>query len=94
MAKTKNKKAHYDRLFQLGCIICRKLGVDTPPEIHHIKNHTGMGRKEPYNRSIPLCGYHHRLSNESYHHSPKSFSEKWGSQEDLLKEVMALLKRS
>ena len=32
--------------------------------------------------------HHHRNSEESYHHSPKKFDDKWGTQEDLLKETL------
>ena len=40
---------------------------------------------------IGLCPSHHRHSKASYHYSPKSFTEKWGSQEDLLKLNIKLI---
>ena len=39
-------------------------------------------------KSYHLCPHHHRNSEESYHQSPKNFTEKWGSQENLLQETL------
>ena len=88
---TKDKANHFAKLINLGCIICKKLQVESVAEIHHIKNFTGAGRKESYKKTIPLCVYHHRIGKEAYHFSPKSFNKKWGSQEKLLKEVLKLI---
>lgn len=92
---TKAEQKHMQKVVELGCLVCRKLGYfDTPAEIHHIKNNTGMGRKENNFCVIPLCANHHRNSNLSYHHSPKAFTKEWGSQEDLLKETLELLQKA
>ena len=84
----KNKK-HLARLFDLGCIICKKLGFpNSPPQIHHIKyKDLGMSRKASDFEAIPLCYLHH-LGKEGYHYSPKKFNVKWGSQKELLQEVL------
>ena len=50
-----------------------------------------LGKKSDYLHTVPLCPHHHRTSNESYHHSPKAFTEKWGTQEDLLQETKDML---
>jgi|TARA_B110000259_G_C13833375_1_gene329642 hypothetical protein len=47
-----------------------------------------MGIKATNYEVIPLCPHHHRNSEESYHHSPKNFNDKRGSQEDLLREAL------
>ena len=47
-----------------------------------------MGKKANNYEVIPLCPHHHRNSEESYHQSPKDFTEKWGSQENLLIETL------
>ena len=47
-----------------------------------------MGKKATNYEVIPLCPHHHRNSEESYHQSPKNFTEKWGSQENLLQETL------
>jgi len=47
-----------------------------------------LGKKATNYEVIPLCPHHHRNSEESYHQSPKNFTEKWGSQENLLQETL------
>ncbi len=92
---SKAEKKHMQKVVELGCLVCRKLGYyDAPAEIHHIKNNTGMGRKENNFCVIPLCANHHRNTNFSYHYSPKQFTKDWGSQEDLLKETLELLEKA
>ena len=88
-AKTKDEKLHMRSVAELGCIICDKMGFPgSPAELHHIISNTGMGKKATNYEVIPLCPHHHRNSEESYHHSPKKFSDKWGSQENLLVETL------
>ena len=79
------------KVADLGCIACRKLGYeDTPAELHHVKKGT-MGKKASNYEVIPLCPHHHRTSNESYHLNPLWFTEKFGSQQELLEEVTRLI---
>jgi len=88
-SKTKAEKLHMRSVAELGCIICEKMGFPgSPAELHHIISNTGMGKKATNYEVIPLCPHHHRNSEESYHQSPKDFTDKWGSQEDLLKETL------
>lgn len=92
--KSKEEKQHLKQVAELGCIICYKMGFSgSPAQIHHIKNQTGMGRKSSHFEVLPLCYFHHLGSEEAYHYSPKKFTDKWGSQENLLKEVLALLEK-
>tara|TARA_R100001460_G_C3546740_1_gene174876 strand:+ start:1394 stop:1687 length:294 start_codon:yes stop_codon:yes gene_type:complete len=92
MATQKEIKLHLAIVAELGCIVCHKMGYsDTPAEIHHIKNGSGLGKKATYLETIPLCPYHHRTSEEAYHHSPKNFTSKWGTQEELLQETKDML---
>ena len=46
-----------------------------------------MSRKASDFEAIPLC-YEHHLGKEGYHYSPKRFSAKWGTQKELLQEVL------
>ena len=88
-SKTKDEKLHMRSIAELGCIICDKMGFPgSPAELHHIISNTGMGKKATNYEVIPLCPHHHRNSEESYHQSSKDFTEKWGSQEDLLRETL------
>ena len=89
---TLKEQKHMEKVASIGCIACRKLGIyDSPAEIHHIRNKTGMGKRSNHYLTIPLCAHHHRNSNESYHHSPKKFENRFGSQLKLLQEVLDIL---
>ena len=85
---TKHKKIHYEKLVSIGCICCRKMGFNSPAEIHHI-NEGRIGKRADFNKTIPLCPNHHRNGSESYHYSPKNFTKKWGTQKELLQEVLS-----
>lgn len=83
----KAEKLHLSKVARLGCIACSKIGYeDTPAEIHHIKKGM-MGKRATNYEVVPLCPHHHRTSNESYHLNPKWFTDKFGTQEELLEEV-------
>ena len=86
---TKKYRSEYlSKLANLGCIICKKMGFqDSPAEIHHI-NEGRIGKRASFRMCLPLCANHHRNGSESYHYSPKRFSAKWGSQKELLQEVL------
>ena len=85
----KTEREYLEKVQELGCIACIKLGYyDTPAEIHHVRK---FGEKRNHFRVIPLCPHHHRTSKESHHLNPKWFKETFGTQEDLLKEVEILL---
>ena len=51
------KNKHYDKVADLGCILCKKIGYDgTPCEIHHIRR----GGRRDSAPVIGLCAAHHR----------------------------------
>jgi hypothetical protein len=65
--KTKHEKLYMSKIADLGCIICSKMGFpNSPAELHHIKDKTGMGRKASNFEIIPLCPRHHRQGKDSY----------------------------
>ena len=91
MAKKKQatieEKKHMSRVADLGCVACAQLGhYDSPAEIHHIKDKTGMGRRSSHFEVIPLCYMHHR-GTYGYHTSPKEFEGNYGTQRELLQIV-------
>ena len=46
---TLKEQKHMERVASIGCIACRKLGIyDSPAEIHHIRNKTGMGKRSSH----------------------------------------------
>jgi hypothetical protein len=90
---TKKLKEHYAKLARLGCILCRQNGInetDYEVEIHHLRR---FGGKRDLAPAIPLCAYHHRLGNTSYHSlGAKGFESYWGiSPEELLEKTNELL---
>lgn len=88
---TAQEKKHLDAVASLGCIACAKLGwYDSPAEIHHIKASgiTGIGLRASHFHAIPLCPSHHRNGETAYHYSPKDFTVTFGTQEELLQEVL------
>ena len=80
----KSDKKRFDQLKQLGCVACAKFGRIREPVIHHIRKHTGISRRPDHQDTIPLCPYHHNMSNESIHHNKKLFEEKFGTEKQLL----------
>tara|TARA_R110002020_G_scaffold19996_2_gene68529 strand:- start:3126 stop:3500 length:375 start_codon:yes stop_codon:yes gene_type:complete len=90
--KTKQETKHLQAVADLGCIACAKIGIyDSPAEIHHIKSRSGIGRRSTHFETIPLCPNHHRNGAFAYHNSPKNFTESFGTQEELLEEVLEWL---
>tara|TARA_R110000824_G_scaffold152552_2_gene323808 strand:- start:88 stop:399 length:312 start_codon:yes stop_codon:yes gene_type:complete len=91
--KTLAEKKHMRKVAELNCIVCRKNGYEgTPAELHHISSGV-MGRKSDNFSVIPLCPYHHRNSDESYHRNPLYFSQKFGTQSELLELTLDLLQK-
>lgn len=87
---TKQEKAHYDKLSNLGCIACIVLGYGySPPEIHHIRHGTGIARRAAYDKAIPLCPRHHRLGGYgiAYHAGRHAFEQSIGKTEVELLEL-------
>lgn len=82
------KAEHYEKLARLGCILCRQMDVknldDSPVEIHHVRRYGGKRSLAP---AIPLCAYHHRLGDNSYHSlGAKGFTKYWGISPEILIE--------
>lgn len=86
MTKTAEEKRHLNRVAQLGCLIC-----GSPAQVHHIGTHLGGGRD--HQRVIPLCAMHHSqgIYGTSLHAGKKAFEAKFGTEEELLDQVNALL---
>ena len=93
MATKKAEKDVYAKLARLGCILCRQQGItdtDTEVEMHHVRRYGGKRNLAPV---IPLCSYHHRLGDSSYHAlGAKGFTSYWGiSPEELIQKTQELL---
>jgi hypothetical protein len=89
----KTDKDRYDKLVQIGCIVCRnKMGVYSIPEIHHINGRTGNGNQE----TIGLCTKHHREGSDNEHWTSrhpwrKRFEARYGTEAELLAKTNELL---
>jgi hypothetical protein len=83
------ERQHLAKVAAIGCIACRKIGFsDTPAEIHHIREGQGMGQRASNYETIPLCPNHHRLMPDAIHQSKANFIERFGSERELLEEVL------
>lgn len=91
-----SERAYLSRVAALGCLACRIRGLGiTPPEIHHRRDMTGVGRREDHSQAIPLCPPHHRLADGSarfageigYHVAPLQFEERYGTQKMMVERT-------
>lgn len=85
---------HYNKIFNLGCCVCRnEFGLHSDPELHHIGNGT-MGKRATNFELIGLCFLHHRGGGigVSVHAGRKSFEANFGTERELLAQTLELLK--
>ena len=93
MIMNKADKERYQKLSDLGCIVCLlEKGVYSPPEIHHPFGRTKGGNQKTY----PLCFFHHnsRVDCDAYtsrHPWKTKFEERYGTEESLLVETNRLI---
>jgi hypothetical protein len=73
-----------DSIASMGCIVCGQ-----PAEIHHLREHMGMGMRAPDERAIPLCPRHHRTGGHgiAIHAGRKAWAARFGEPEALLLQV-------
>ncbi len=80
-----------DKVASLGCYCCER-----PASLHHIRNNgkgnVGMGRKSSNYEVIPLC-YDHHQGKFSIHMSKKTFIEKFGTEKEILKNILERLRQ-
>lgn len=89
-ALTKADKARGVKLRDLGCIIClTRLGVNTPPALHHI---SGQSKPGCHQNTIPLCSKHHQYKDNDnpprwisrHGDGKKAFQKAYGTEYELL----------
>ena len=80
---TKAEKKHYDKIAQIGCVLCKHLGYgETPAHIHHIRR---LGMKRSNADVIPLCPEHHTGKTGVHGLGRKAFESTYGlTENDLL----------
>ena len=90
MAKKRPNKAEREYMSKVanhGCIACEIDGKISSAEIHHIRNHTGIGLRPSHFNIIPLCASHHRTGKISVHLGKKAFIKKYGTEQYLQKKI-------
>ena len=81
------EKKWMEAVSNYGCIACHQDGLNVPAEIHHIRKHTGMGLRPSHTKILPLCSVHHRTGKISVHLGKKAFESKYGTEEQLQKQL-------
>ena len=90
----KKEKEHMDKVSQLGCVVCRNMGMGfVPCEIHHID---GKTKENAHMNVIGLCFEHHRRGENnpiyvSRHPYKAEFVKRYGSEQKLLEQTQDLL---
>lgn len=89
----KADKLRYQKLSELGCIICKLFeNTFSPCEIHHINGRTGNGNQE----TLGLCHFHHREGSNcdeyvSRHPWLTEFEQRYKTEEELLEITNKLI---
>ena len=85
---SKADKERFDKLYELGCIVClHHFETFTPTAIHHID---GQTKKGCHQLTIPLCGAHHQIPSNTgewvcrHADGKKAFEEAYGTEMELL----------
>lgn len=88
---TKAEKDWMDSIVKLGCIVCRLYHhCESPAAVHHIE---GKTKHNAHFKTIPLCSLHHQHGGYgiALHAGKKAFSDKYGTEAELLEQVKQLV---
>ena len=66
------RKRWFDFQSAYGCVVCRRAA-----QIHHVRNHTGMGKRPVDECTVPLCDAHHDDLHD-VEGSTAAWEKKWG----------------
>jgi hypothetical protein len=95
---TKAEKELWSRMAGLGCVACLQDGIrNSLVSIHHIDGRTKPGA---HKKVLPLCAPHHQQDDTdpmhriAVHPNKAKFERQYGTQIELLHQVMLLLGRS
>lgn len=76
---------------QIGCIACRNMGIDTPPEYTLIHHTDGKTKPGAHFLTLPLCwGHHDRCSPYGFHRNPTEWQAVHGTEEELMDQCARL----
>jgi len=82
MKATKEERAYMGRVAELGCVICGGI-----PELHHNTKNRGYGAKSSNYDIMPICYKHHRGEEGIHYIGVKTWEDKFGDQDDLVRQV-------
>jgi hypothetical protein len=87
---TAAERRHIAKVVALGCIVCKREGYGfSLAEPHHVRH---SGKRDHY-RIIPLCRPHHQGQyGAAVHAGLSTWQQKYGTEEELLKLVIDMLK--
>ena len=56
MSRTKLERAWHDRVAEVPCVLCARLGEHTwPVQVHHVREGQGTAQRAPHVLSVALC---------------------------------------
>jgi hypothetical protein len=90
----KADKERYEKLAELGCIVCKLFEDEwSPIDVHHINGRTGNGNQE----TLGLCFYHHREGSNCESHVSRhpwltEFEQRYKTEAELLEITNDLIK--
>jgi len=96
MAKKRPNKVERERLktiSEMPCYACFIDGKEVSSEVHHIRNHTGMGLRPSHFDTIPLCSGCHRTNKISVHLGKREFERRYGTEQEILEKVNREIER-
>lgn len=85
--KSRLQKWIYFCTTEYGCVVCRRQGVYTPADYHHLLS---GGRRRGNFYGFGLCPTHHRSGSKrviSRDQNKRRFEEAYGSEDSMLAEV-------
>lgn len=94
---TAAERRYMGKVAELGCAVCRRLGLIETGEVHALVHHqrTGVGKmRASHYQTAPLCPFHHQGSGRGVHDMGRpQFAELYGFSElELVDETRRLLK--
>lgn len=91
-SKTDAERKYHQRVAELGCAVCRRLGYGaTPAQVHHQRTGQGWGRADHYDVA-PLCVEHHTGKTGVHSMGRAEFERFYGfSEVDLVNETKEIL---
>ena len=88
------KRARFDAIAGLGCIVCRIVHhAISPASIHHMTGirYRSTGKKASDENVIGLCHHHHQGAEGIHTLGMRPWQDKFGTQEALLEYTNSLL---